>query len=187
MRPPFVCLAQAFSCYEFDDGSRYLIADVSFDCDSDEYFSEVYYTAWLAIAVYPFGMIVVTALLLYKAKAAIVKKRPTILSNSIRFLYKEYETDYYAWELMEMIRRVVVVGVLVLVDRGSVFQIALGTVFCAAYSLLVTQAGPYHESADDFLANVSSFSMLSLRGGLTPSPCAQQALIASLLLTGVRT
>lgn len=48
-------------------------------------------------------------------------------------------------------------------DRHSplqVVQIIIGTVFCAVYMLLQMQADPYHDVADDFLANACSFSLL---------------------------
>ncbi|MDC0525715.1 hypothetical protein OAO87_01855 [bacterium] len=61
---------------------------------------------------------------------------------------------------VEMTRRLVLVGIFVLVERGSMVQIAGGAIFCAIYLLIITQAGPYLERGDDFLANAASFSLL---------------------------
>ena len=55
------------------------------------------------------------------------------------------------WELMEMTRRLVLVGIFVLLNRGSVMQIVLGTIFSAVYLLMITQAGPFKQRVDDFL------------------------------------
>ena len=55
------------------------------------------------------------------------------------------------WQLVEMVRRLVLVGFFVLVNRGSIVQIVLGSIFCAIYLLMVMQAGPYKESGHDFL------------------------------------
>ena len=48
-----------------------------------------------------------------------------------------------------MARRLVLVGIFVLIDRGSIIQVVCGTTFCAVWLLLSMQAGPYTEMADD--------------------------------------
>lgn len=42
-----------------------------------------------------------------------------------------------------MIRRLVLVGLFVLVARGSISQLVIGTTFCAAYMALQMHAWPY--------------------------------------------
>ena len=64
------------------------------------------------------------------------------------------------WELVEMTRRLVLVGFFVLVSRGSILQVVLGSAFCAVYMLVALQVRPFKEMADDFLASVASFSLL---------------------------
>ncbi len=56
--------------------------------------------------------------------------------KAIKFLYRDYDDDYYLWEIMEMLRRLVLVGIFVLIERGSVTQLVAGTLFCAVYLLL---------------------------------------------------
>lgn len=60
---------------------------------------------------------------------------------------------------MEMFRRVFLVGIMVLLQRGSVTQLVIGAIFAMAYQLLQMQANPYADSSDDFLANASSFAL----------------------------
>ena len=79
---------EAFSCYDFDEGS-YLVADVSVDCWTDEYYATVWVAAWVAI-VYVFALVALNGALLFSARRAILKKQPTRLSTAIAFLYKEY-------------------------------------------------------------------------------------------------
>ena len=93
---------EAFSCYPpFEDGTTFLIADVSIRCDleSEEYQS-IWAAAWLAIAVYAFGLLALSAALLYHERKAILKQKPTPLSRAIRFLYREYEPWAFWWELV---------------------------------------------------------------------------------------
>ena len=44
------------------------------------------------------------------------------LRTATAFLHKEYLPEAYWWELMEMLRRFILVGVLVVVEPGSITQ-----------------------------------------------------------------
>jgi hypothetical protein len=71
-----------------------------------------------------------------------------------------YEPHWYWWECLEMVRRLVLVGVMVLVSRGSVSQLVIATAVCAVYLLLQMQVAPFESLADDFLATGCSFALL---------------------------
>ena len=116
--------------------------------------------AWAAIAIYPLGLLVVYGALLFAARTAIRKGKSTLLSEATRFLHREYESDFFWWELMEMARRVVLVGIMVLVWRGSITQLVLATVLNQIFLLLQMQSGPFRDTSDDYLANASSFSLV---------------------------
>ena len=78
-----------FPCYSFDDGSTFLKADVSVSCNGAEYDQVVLPLVWLAIVIYPVGLIVLNALLLFCARRAIIERRKTTLSTATAFLHKE--------------------------------------------------------------------------------------------------
>jgi hypothetical protein len=61
-----------------------------------------------------------------------------------------------------MIRRLILVGVMVVVERGTILQITLGTVFCAVFLLVQLQSQPFVLASDNYVALSSSFSMLLL-------------------------
>ena len=112
------------------------------------------------MVIWPFGLIAVYGALLWVARKAIIFNQPTPLSTATRFLYREYEAPYFWWELCEMGRRVVLVGFMVLVSPGSVMQLIIGAVLSLSYLLLQTQAAPFKDTGDDFLANSASFSLV---------------------------
>ena len=60
-----------------------------------------------------------TALLLFTARHAIVRGPTTTLSRAVRFLHAEYSPGCFAWELMEMGRRFLLVGVFVVFMQVS--------------------------------------------------------------------
>jgi len=61
---------------------------------------------------------------------------------------------------MEMLRKFLLVGVMVLVNPGTIQQISMGTIFCATYLIVQLKAAPYHHRTNGFLADASSFSLL---------------------------
>ena len=61
---------EAFSCFEFEGDSSWLIADVSIECGTDEHL-QAKSLAWVAIALYPIGLILLSAMLLLRERHAI--------------------------------------------------------------------------------------------------------------------
>ena len=85
---------EAFSCYSFDDGTKWLISDVSIQCGSQDH-NDILSVAWIAICVYPFGLLVLYATLLSFARRGIQSSKPTVLSMAIAFLHQEYELQFF--------------------------------------------------------------------------------------------
>ena len=77
----------AFPCFEFDDGTRWLKADVSIECNSHAWTDEVAPLAWTAVLIYPVGLLVLNALLLFAARRK--RKLETPLSKATAFLHQE--------------------------------------------------------------------------------------------------
>lgn len=144
----------AFSCYEWGDGSAYLKADVAIQCHTPDH-ERAISLAWVAIILYPFGLLVLNGALLFAARKAILAGKPTALSRSIAFLHQEYEPHLCWWELVEMLRRLVLVGLMVLY-QGTMMQIIVGTFIAILFLLLQVHASsgpslpPYSRSTHAF-------------------------------------
>ena len=69
-------------------------ADVSITLDSVAYTNEIFPLAWLAIGLYPIGLLVLNASLLLRARKAILAQRDTTLSRATKFLHKEFEVRH---------------------------------------------------------------------------------------------
>lgn len=151
---------EAFSCYSFDDGTEWLISDVSIQCGSADH-GTILFIAWIAISVYPFGLLVLYGTLLFSARRAIRTSKPTALSIAIGFLHQEYEPQFFWWELAEMTRRLTLVGLFVIgpYGRGSLMQIVVAALFCIIFLTIQVQAKPYNEIHDDYLALACSFGI----------------------------
>ena len=130
----------AFACYKFTE-SEWLKTDVSIECGTADHHTAIA-RAWVAIFLYPIGLLALNGGLLFAARNAILKTRPTILSRSIAFLHREFEPQFFWWELVEMLRRFVLVGLMVLA-QGSMVQLVMGTLLSAFFLLFQVQASPY--------------------------------------------
>ena len=139
---------EGFPCYEFEGGRGWLIADVSIECRTPDH-ANVTMWAWIAVFVYPIGILATSALLLLRASKAIISGVETPLSRACYFLYKEYDPTCFWWELMEMGRKFLLVGLFVNVQPGSITQITIGTIVCAVYLMIQLQAKPYRLATDD--------------------------------------
>ena len=78
---------RAFSCEPFDTDRSYLRADYSVECSTNTHESEVHEfakaIAWLGIGLYPVGISIVYAVLMLRARRAIIRAsvRPTWASG----------------------------------------------------------------------------------------------------------
>ena len=153
---------EAFSCYDFEGENGWLIADVGVECGSQQH-AAVRSLAVIAIVCYPVGLWLLFAMLLFRVRTTIRRDSREhlegTLAGSIAFLYREYEHQYWWWELVEMARRFLLVGLFVTTPakRGSVMQIAVAAVVSLVYAIVQAYAQPYRQREDDLLGVITSF------------------------------
>ena len=163
--PPITKVAfDAFPCHYFADSDGlfrdgWLRADVQVQCGTPDH-ARITTLATLAIIIYPIGITIFTAVLLFRASTDILAGHETPFTRATAFLHKDYDATAFYWELLEMLRKFLLVGVFLLIDPGSIMQISVATVVCAAYLMVQLQAKPYKNEANDYLAAASSFSLL---------------------------
>ena len=148
-----------FPCYYFEDGTKgWLRKDVLLQCHAPD--QRPMLLVWLAVGLYPIGITVFCGLLLLKASTAIIAGEETPLSRAISFLHREYVPTAFWWEIAEMVRKFLLVGLFVTIQPGSIMQIAVGTITCAVFLMVQLQTNPYRNRSDNYLAVSSSFSLL---------------------------
>ena len=129
-----MCLSDTDPC-PAGESVRYLKADVSITCEGSDY-DQLTVLAVFSIVLYPVLLLLVVAGLLWKARADIKSGMPSRLKQQIDFLHREYRPGFYYWEVFEMFRRLVLVGLMLLMWSGSLFQIILGTLLSAFFLLV---------------------------------------------------
>ena len=70
--------------------------------------------------------------------------------TSFGSIYKDYRRKAFLWEILEMIRKVVLVGALVLMSKGGM-QIFFGVLICFLYVFAAAYVEPFIDHADQFL------------------------------------
>ena len=80
------------------------------------------------------------------------------LPNAFCQVYREACPDTN--ELIEMLRRFVLVGIMVLVE--GMMQIILGSLLAAIFLLFQVEASPYKDMSDNFLASSASFALVAI-------------------------
>ena len=156
---------QAFACESLGDVSmRYLPPSYSLECgpvgEPTPEYQSLQTIATLAIAIYPVGISLCTALLLYLAREPLRAGRSTDFTRAISFLHGEYEPDYFWWELVEQQKKLLLVGFAVFVTPGSIGQLVFGLLFSMIFFHLSVECRPFLHDSDDSLASVFSFTMI---------------------------
>ena len=83
---------------------RYLTDDLRLSCESDEY-GATRDVAFLCVAIWPLGIPLLYALLLWARRHALRADFTTTLSRATDFLWQDYHFHAFMWEPLEMCRK----------------------------------------------------------------------------------
>ena len=77
----------------------------------------------------------------------------TRLTEASRFLHKDYHIDHFYWELVELVRRTVLIGWVLLIPTEKTFlRLVFGLLLSAAWLTLLLSVSPYKRPEDNVLA-----------------------------------
>merc|ERR1711968_174153 len=95
--------------------------------------------------------------LLYKRKNTLDDPKTVNLFGS---LYLAYERPYWYWEAVEMLKKMVLAGGLVIVAAGSSAQVLIGVLISLFYLIVVVRLEPFDDVVDDRLQMATSLQIL---------------------------
>ena len=124
----------------------YLANDLSQECWVGDHGDWGVYLAISAIVIYAIGVPLFTWFSLYRVKAAMFdKKHPDYIRVHSRYgnLFQQYEPKFWYWEVIEMIRKLLLTGGLVLAADGTSAQFLIAQVISLLYLVLVIRKLPY--------------------------------------------
>ena len=73
-----------------------------------------------------------------------------------QLLYREFEPEYWYWDTVDGIRRLVLSAAIAVFARGDSIQAVVGCTLSFCYAALVASQGPYVDPEDDWLARCST-------------------------------
>jgi hypothetical protein len=162
---------RTFNCRSVD-GVSYLREDYSKECDSDSH-AQAELFASVSIVLVSVGLIVVYAALLWphravlRTGATIVKRADTKRLTELSFLYSDFRGPMYYWEVVDSMRKLLLTGVVVFMQEGSLVRPVWGMMISLGYLVLLLEYKPYKAREDNFLAVLATFALfLVLSGGL---------------------
>jgi hypothetical protein len=156
---PFVSqtMFEAFVCRDIG-GQTFLAIDYQVPCDNSDY------TALVAVAIvgvflYPLAVPVLTLVILFKHRKAIYNEEPTVC-RTYSFVLADYKKRHYYWDVVEMLRKVCLTGIICVVQRGSLLQLVLGAVLSLISLAASAWCQPYKSRAANAFKLATETSIL---------------------------
>jgi hypothetical protein len=139
---------------------RYLNDDLTIEFNSAEH-NHLKLYAWVFMLVYVIGIPSMTLLILWKHRHGIKEgTQGRLVDYEFGQLFLYYEPRCWYFEVIELCRKMLLTGGLIVVAPGSLAQIAIGTLVCLAHLLICTNVGPLVDSLDDVLQQLTSLQLL---------------------------
>ena len=165
-----VYIFQMFSCQDIDPDDAlagedlYLRADLSIKCGSPRHIHGITF-ATLMIIVYPIGVPLMYWWLLHHVKEGVMNRTENI-SPKLRlaimptsFLYSSYEPQFWYWEIVETIRRIMMTGVIVLVAQGTSLQIVVTMLLALFFIKMYSHFTPFNDEILDTDAEFAQYQV----------------------------
>ena len=134
--------------------------DASVKCDSSEH-DAIKLIAYFLLVLWPFGSLALYASLLAACRRPLQARTPNALTNATSFLHREYSREWYWWEALELARKLVLTGAVLLIPEERAFiRLVVATLLCSCYSVALAAVRPYKRIEDNVLGVATSFVLL---------------------------
>ena len=115
------------------------------------------------IVLWPVGSLVLFTSLLAACYKPLQAKSPNALTRATAFLHREYEKTWYWWEAVELARKLVLTGfVLLIPEKNAFLRLVVATLVCSCYAVVLAVVRPYKRVEDNVLAVATSLALLLL-------------------------
>ena len=128
--------------------------DANVECGTEEHRS-ITRLAVGFIALWPAGSLVLFTSLLVACYKPLKAKSPNALTRATAFLHREYEKTWYWWEAVELARKLVLTGFVLLIPEERAFvRLVVATLVCSFYAVVLAVVRPFKRVEDNVLAVV---------------------------------
>jgi hypothetical protein len=127
------------------------VDDYTLDCNSESH-KTIKVVATVFILIYPIGIPMVFFLLIWRDDR---QRKQTMHSednaSSFDFLRRDYKDDYYFFEVVVLLEKLLLTGILSFIDQGTVLQAFAGTCIAVCFLSIQCRLCPYRERSDNLL------------------------------------
>ena len=139
---------------------EYMRQDASVECGSSEH-DFITLLAGLLLGLWPLGSLVLYTSLLLACHKPLQARTPTALTQATAFLHREYRLMYFWWEALDLARKLVLTGAVLLIPEERAFlRLVVATLLCSCYSVGLAAVRPYKRVEDNILAIATSLVLL---------------------------
>ena len=110
------------------------------------------------MCAYPVGIPLLTLLILARNSQGIRDGGPARARYA--FLVDCYRPEYYFFDCLEMLRKVTITGLMIFINRGSVFQLLVTMLFCLGFGFTFAWCQPYESRAANLFKVATEAALL---------------------------
>ena len=141
-------------CDWVSEDEGYQRRDYSIRCDDQQLLWFLF--GIFMVLLFPVGVTSTYAYLLLKNKAKIMRsiseREKDHKLMAIGFLFDPYLPEFWYWEIVETVRRLLMTGVLSIIKPGTYTQLSAGLIFAFVHTLYLGISKPYAETRDNAIA-----------------------------------
>jgi hypothetical protein len=141
-----------FGCHRLDVAERWHPDDYGINCDTATHTGFVV-AAGFGVAIFPIGIPLTFLVLLWRSQRG--RNLGDTDTSPYDFLRKDYQYNMYYYEVVVLIEKLLLAGVLIFIDQGSVFQAFCGLVIAFAFFAIQCRMWPYLNFIDNLLKAVA--------------------------------
>ncbi len=162
----------------------YLLMNMDIVCDSktDAEYGRIMISFWALFAIWIILTPILSLWLLKRVSTAIRTNRITMLANSCRFLWNDYKPSFWYWDVVDILRKIILTGLIIFIDRkegsNKFMRLTVAIVFSVIYSFILLSLRPYRRSDDYFCAFASNMLLVCCFSlGIILKHCSEEDLL----------
>jgi hypothetical protein len=127
---------QTFNCHSLGELGSYLKADYQLDCETEAHDIAVIFAGVMSICG-SLGVLLLFFVLMYRDRKA----------QHLHFFCGSYKEEYYYWECIEIMKKLILVGFNVTFKPGSIVQLTAAILVTLIYTAALLRCQPYIENS----------------------------------------
>jgi hypothetical protein len=153
---------QTFNCRPIDS-IEYHTKDLSIECASDKHLrAELMATAMVWLFSFGLPLVYLSLLIPHRRELVSSSAQASITTNAgsaqqkpfeiMSFFYRDYKPRFYYWEVVEVVRKLLLTGVLVTFQKGTAIQTVAAMSIIMLHIVLLVHYKPYRRTKHNLIA-----------------------------------